>query len=95
VSNEPQEQEQDERERLIRVGQGSADILGNEAFVSAVAAVKEAIVVRWRNADTVSVREQAHAMDAALNGVIHALKVQMDNGQYEAGLLEQENHKDA
>lgn len=92
MSNEPV---QDEREQTIRIGQGSADILGSEAFVSAVSAVKEALISRWRLADTVSLREQVHAADAALDGVIHALKVQMDNGLYEADRLEQENHTDA
>jgi hypothetical protein len=60
----------------------AATILNDTVFQEAVAAVDAQIVEQWRDAERLEDREQAHALQRALQAVIQSLEIFVSRGEY-------------
>lgn len=72
----------------VQEGQVAQRILDDPVFQRAFAEADRRFVDEWRDAETVDVRERAHAKQAALEEVIKQLRTIVGSGEHEAARRE-------
>lgn len=65
----------------IKEGRVAARILSDKVFKKAVERADAQFIAQWRDAETVGEREQAHALQAALQQVIIELETIVGRGE--------------
>lgn len=76
---------------VIALGETAHRLLSDEAFTTAVLAVREDAIASWESAETVEKREQAHSRVSALGAILEQLHIQIQDSDLEKHKAEKDD----